>query len=205
MGVSGSGKTTVAEGIARATGMVFAEADEFHSEANIAKMRAGRPLKDADRWRWLEALSEWMRRGAVATHPPSLPARRCGAPTAMSYAAVSTPSTSFTLTGPAELIRTRMATREGHYMPAALLDYQLATLEPLEPDESGIVLDSTRPVTGLVADILTRLEGGKATPRVGIRLEFAVRTSEVIDAVGRHAKRTASQCRRVLTRSHCPP
>jgi hypothetical protein len=66
MGVSGSGKTTVAEGIARATGMVFAEADEFHSEANIAKMRAGRPLKDADRWRWLEALSEWMRRGAVA-------------------------------------------------------------------------------------------------------------------------------------------
>lgn len=90
-------------------------------------------------------------------------------------------------------------------MPAALLDYQLATLEPLEPDESGIVLDSTSPVTGLVADILTRLEGGKATPRVGIRLEFAVRTSEVIDAVGRHAKRTASECRRVLTRSHCPP
>src|SRR5690242_21593133 len=60
MGVSGCGKTTVAQGIARATGMVFAEADQFHSEANVAKMRAGQPLEDVDRWPWLESLADWM-------------------------------------------------------------------------------------------------------------------------------------------------
>ena len=166
MGVSGCGKTTVAQGIARETGMVLAEADAFHSEANVAKMRAGRPLDDADRWPWLEALSRWMRREAAA-----------GASTVIACSALRRPyrdvlrsgmeTVDFIhLTGPAEAIRTRMAAREGHFMPSALLASQLATLEPLEPDESGVVLDIRRPAVALVAEALTWLERGKLKPRV---------------------------------------
>src|SRR6478735_3329764 len=60
MGVSGTGKTTVARGIAAATGWEFAEGDDFHSEANVAKMRAAEPLTDDDRWPWLESIGDWI-------------------------------------------------------------------------------------------------------------------------------------------------
>ena len=161
MGVSGCGKTTVAHGISRGTGMVLAEADDFHSEANVAKMRAGQPLDDDDRWPWLEALSQWMRREASA-----------GASTVIACSALRRPyrdvlrrgmeTVDFIhLTGPAEAIRARMAAREGHFMPSALLASQLATLEPLEPDESGVVLDLRRPAVELVAEALTWLDHGR--------------------------------------------
>ena len=161
MGVSGCGKTTVAHGISRGTGMVLAEADDFHSAANIAKMRDGRPLDDADRWPWLEALSQWMRREAAA-----------GASTVIACSALRRPyrdvlrsgmdTVDFIhLTGPADAIRTRMAAREGHFMPSALLASQLATLEPLEPDESGVVLDLRKTAEELVAEALTWLEHGR--------------------------------------------
>lgn len=157
MGVSGCGKTTVAQGISRATGLVFAEADQFHSDANVAKMRAGQPLDDADRAPWLEALAAWMTaedaRGRSTVIACSALRRayrdvlRAGPPT-LDFVH---------LDGPAEVVRQRMATREGHYMPASLLDSQLRTLEPLEPDESGVVLDLTHSPDELVAEAVSAL------------------------------------------------
>jgi gluconokinase len=147
----------VAQGISRATGLVFAEADQFHSDANVAKMRAGQPLDDADRAPWLEALAAWMTaedaRGRSTVIACSALRRayrdvlRAGPPT-LDFAH---------LDGPAEVVRQRMATREGHYMPASLLDSQLRTLEPLEPDESGVVLDLTHSPDELVAEAVSAL------------------------------------------------
>lgn len=159
MGVSGSGKTTVAEGIAKATGMVFAEADEFHSEANVAKMRAGQPLDDADRWPWLESLAAWM---AAEDQLGRSTVIACSALRRV-YRDVlrkGPPTLDFIhLDGPAQVVRERMATRQGHYMPSSLLDSQLRTLEPLDPDESGAVLDLTRSPDELVAQAVSWLRG----------------------------------------------
>lgn len=141
MGVSGSGKSTIAEGIAERTGWTFAEADEFHPKANIAKMEAGVPLTDEDRWPWLEALGAWMREQSAA-----------GTSTVITCSALRRPyrdllrtgldSLDFIhLDGPADVIRERMGSRKGHFMPPELLQSQLDTLEALEADESGVVLD----------------------------------------------------------------
>ncbi len=141
MGVSGSGKTTVATGIAAATGFTFAEADEFHPAANVAKMAAGQPLTDDDRWPWLAELATWMADRAAAGESTVM---ACSA-LRRSYRDVlraGPPSVDFVLVdGSAQVIRQRMAAREGHYMPVSLLDSQIATLEPLQADESGVALD----------------------------------------------------------------
>ena len=142
MGVSGSGKTTVARGIAGRTGLIFAEADDFHSPANVAKMRSGIPLGDEDRWPWLRALAQWMGEQAAAGHCTVI---ACSA-LRRAYRDVlrSGPAHGVDLVlldGPPELIRRRLLARRGHYMPPSLLDSQLATLEPLGPDEHGVVLD----------------------------------------------------------------
>lgn len=150
MGVSGSGKTTVALGISAATGIVFAEADDFHSTASVTKMRAGIPLDDDDRWPWLHRLADWMAEQAAQ-----------GASTVIACSALKRayrdvladgpPSLDFVhLEGSPEVIRERMARRAGHYMPPSLLDSQLATLEPLEDDESGLELDVALPPDRLV-------------------------------------------------------
>ncbi|MCM0678849.1 gluconokinase [Micromonospora phytophila] len=141
MGVSGAGKTTVARGISAGTGLTFAEADEFHSPANVARMRAGEPLDDAARMPWLRDLAGWMAARAaegVSTVLACSALRR-------SYRDLlrqGAPGVEFVhLDGSAEVIRDRMALRAGHYMPASLLESQLATLEQPDPDESVLVLD----------------------------------------------------------------
>ncbi|MEV4543944.1 gluconokinase [Micromonospora echinaurantiaca] len=141
MGVSGAGKTTVARGIAARTGLTFAEADEFHPPANVERMRAGVPLDDAARQPWLRELAAWMAARAaegVSTVLACSALRR-------SYRDVlrqGPPQVEFVhLDGPAEVIRERLSQRAGHYMPASLLESQLATLEQPDPDESVLVLD----------------------------------------------------------------
>src|SRR5699024_7381384 len=138
MGVSGSGKSTVATGLVRATGYAFAEADEFHPPANVAKMAAGHALVDEDRWPWLRALADWTaarQQEGVSTVMACSALRR-------SYRDVlrtGAPETSFVhVDGAASVIRKRMNHRDGHFMPASLLESQIATLEPLEPDEHGV-------------------------------------------------------------------
>jgi len=157
MGVSGSGKTTVAKGVSAVTGLVFAEADEFHSEGNVAIMRAGEPLRDADRWPWLHQLAAWMTAQAAEGVSTVL---ACSA-LKRSYRDVlrqGLPSMDIVhLDGPVEVIRERMAQRSDHYMPASLLDSQLATLEPPQPDESSVVLDAAMPPDELIAAAVHRL------------------------------------------------
>ncbi|WP_229401354.1 gluconokinase [Micromonospora okii] len=157
MGVSGAGKTTVARGIAARTGLVFAEADEFHSPASVARMRGGVPLDDAARLPWLRDLAGWMAaRGAegVSTVLACSALKR-------SYRDVlrqGPPSVEFVhLDGPAEVIRERLAGRAGHYMPASLLESQLATLERHRPDESVLVLDVSLTPDELVSAAIERL------------------------------------------------
>lgn len=138
MGVAGSGKTTVAELLADHLGWTLAEADEFHSRANVAKMSAGTPLTDADRAPWLASLRDWITAedadvvltcSALRRHYRDV-LRQAGARVRF----VHLEGTPATLAG-------RMAVRSGHFMPTTLLASQLETLEPLDPDEDGVVVD----------------------------------------------------------------
>ncbi|MFJ3723254.1 gluconokinase [Streptomyces sp. NPDC090045] len=140
MGVAGTGKTTVGRLLATSLGIPYAEGDAFHPAANVAKMSAGTPLDDADRWPWLDAIGQWIRNcaglrgGVVAASSLKRVYRdrlRAAAPGAVFVH----------LTGERPLIEKRMADRKGHFMPTTLLDSQFATLEPLQEDELGVVVD----------------------------------------------------------------
>jgi gluconokinase len=140
MGVSGTGKTTVAEHLVKRLGWPFAEGDTFHPEANVAKMRDGIPLDDADRWPWLQSLADWI--GARETAGENAVVT-CSA-LKRSYREVlrtGHPSVWFAHvdTSP-DVLRERLLQRTGHYMPPSLLNSQLATLERLEPDEPGLTI-----------------------------------------------------------------
>lgn len=157
MGVSAVGKSTVAQALARRLGVPFAEADDFHSEANIAKMSAGVPLTDADRKPWLEAIGAWLREreaagsGGVVTCSALKRAYR-------DVLREAAPGAFFLhLTGSRELLQQRIAARRGHFMPPELLRSQLETLEPLGADEFGTTLDVTAPPEELVEEALARL------------------------------------------------
>ncbi len=149
MGVSGSGKTTVGRALARETGGTFFDADDFHSAENVAKMRRGEPLTEADREPWLEVL----RRLVDAWRTDErLAVLACSALTAHSreQLGVGRPGIELVfLHGPAELIRERMRARH-HFMPAELLASQIGTLEP---PEDALRLDVSLPVPALVARI----------------------------------------------------
>lgn len=138
MGVSGSGKTTVAKGISTVLGWEFAEGDDFHGEANVTKMRSGAPLTDDDRWPWLRSIGEWITgkeaagESAVVTCSALRRAYR-------DLLREGRPHVRFLhVEAPREVIQDRMEHRPGHYMPPSLLPSQLATLEPLQPDEPGV-------------------------------------------------------------------
>lgn len=158
MGVSGSGKTTIATRLAERLGYVFAEGDEFHSEANVAKMARGEPLNDADRAPWLAALAEWIaaqngsgRSTVLAcsalkrTYRETLQA---GAPGHVFFLYLAVPRLALV---------ERMKRRKGHYMPLELLDSQLAALEPLAPDEPGLTVDGASPPDTIVERAVERL------------------------------------------------
>lgn len=139
MGVSGSGKSTIAVLVAKRVGWVFADADSFHPPANIDKMRSGIPLTDADRRPWLLALADWM---ADQEQEGNSTVLACSA-LRRSYRDLLSGRTEVDfihLHGPAELIEARMKARD-HFMPPSLLTSQFATLEELQEDERGVVLD----------------------------------------------------------------
>ena len=129
MGVCGCGKTTVGEGLAAATDGVFVEGDSFHSSENVEKMRSGTPLDDTDRQGWLETLAEVIREYAGQ---PGWCFVGCSALKSR-YREIlrrGDPDLGFIyLHGEEPVLRARMEARQGHYMPAGLLDSQLATLE----------------------------------------------------------------------------
>jgi carbohydrate kinase (thermoresistant glucokinase family) len=151
MGVSGAGKTTVGEALAAALGWRFLEGDAFHPEANVAKMSAGVPLDDADRRPWLEALAAEIGRDEAAGRSSVV---GCSA-LKRAYRDIlrgGAPRVRFLhVHGERALLAERVAHRPGHFFPAALLDSQLAALEPLAPDEDGVVVDAALPVEAQVA------------------------------------------------------
>jgi gluconokinase len=157
MGVSGSGKTTVASEVARRLGWVFAEGDDFHPAANVAKMRAGQPLTDEDRQPWLHALADWIGTREAAGDDAVL---TCSAlrRTYRDVLAHDHPSVRFVhVTASPANLRERLERRTGHYMPASLLDSQLATLQPLEPDEPGLTLPGDDDPSAGIEAVLARL------------------------------------------------
>lgn len=140
MGVSGSGKTTVATGLAAALGWEFAEGDDFHPAANVEKMRSGIALTDDDRWPWLEAIGAWISAKEAAGESAVV---TCSA-LRRAYREVlrrDRPAVRFLhVQAPGAVIADRVEHRAGHYMPASLVPSQLATLEPLAPDEPGVTV-----------------------------------------------------------------
>ncbi|WP_425957019.1 gluconokinase [Xylanimonas sp. McL0601] len=158
MGVAGSGKTTVAALLAGRLGAAFAEGDDFHSAANVAKMSAGHPLTDDDRWPWLRGIRDWLAEQHAAGRPAVVP---CSA-LRRAYRDLlrgAGPVQFVHLTGSRELLAGRIQSRVGHYMKPEMLASQLATLEPLGPDEPGFTVDIAGRPERLVDDILAHVRG----------------------------------------------
>ncbi|MCA6093041.1 gluconokinase [Streptomyces sp. SCA3-4] len=151
MGVAGTGKTTVGPLVADALGVPYAEGDDFHPAANIAKMSAGVPLDDADREPWLDAIGDWARDRAERGGVVSCSALKRAYRDRLRAAAPPGTVVFLHLTGDRELIGARMAARRGHFMTTRLLDSQFATLEPLDADEAGIRVDVT-PEAAVIAE-----------------------------------------------------
>lgn len=164
MGVSGSGKTTVAVLLSAALGCQFQEGDDLHPAANVEKMRSGTPLTDADRLPWLQKIADeldgWRARGESGVLTCSALKR--------SYRDIivggRTDVTLVYLKGSRDLIHRRMAARHEHFMPVALLDNQFATLQEPTPDECPITVDVAGRPIDIVGEIVSQLEGRQGSP-----------------------------------------
>jgi len=156
MGVSGAGKSAVGQGLAERLGWRFAEGDALHPARNVAKMKSGQPLTDADRAPWLAAVAQvigtWRHRGehGVITCSALKKAYRQQISDRDDVRLVF-------LEGPREVIAGRVGARQGHFMPPTLLDSQFATLEPPGPDENPITVGINRPVEGVIESIIGAL------------------------------------------------
>ena len=154
MGVSGSGKTSAARELTRQLGWEYIEGDDLHPEANVAKMAAGHPLEDEDRWPWLRRIADVIGEHEAAGTSLVL---TCSA-LKRSYRDLlrdGHPSVWFAhMQVSQQVLADRLAQRKGHYMPPSLLDSQLATLEPLGDDEPGAVIDGDGPLAETVAELL---------------------------------------------------
>jgi gluconokinase len=156
MGVTGSGKSTVMARLAEHVGWRRAEADDFHTPANVAKMSAGRALTDDDRWPWLRAIANWIgeRESAGENAVVTCSALRRKY---RDFLRTGHPSVHFVhLAVDRKILERRMEQRRGHYMPASLLGSQLDTFEPLDPDEPGTLVSGELPPDRIVEEIVTR-------------------------------------------------
>jgi len=157
MGVSGAGKSTIGEQLARRLGWRFTEGDALHPPQNVAKMRSGQPLTDADRAPWLtavaQAIDDWRQRGQRGIITCSALKRAYRRQIIGDRGDVRL----VFLKGPRVLIADRMAARHDHFMPASLLDSQFGTLEVPGPDEHPIAVGVDRPAREIVGRIVDSL------------------------------------------------
>lgn len=156
IGVTGTGKTTVGLALAQATGWQFADADDFHSQANREKMHAGIPLVDEDREPWLRSLHEqiveWVQDGVDGILACS--ALRESYRVTLTAGVPPDLFRTIYLSGPAEVIHARLITRQGHYMPASLLPSQMATLEPPHGAVEVSIVKTVREIVQQIVRIL---------------------------------------------------
>lgn len=160
MGVSGCGKSSLGAALAAALVLPFTDADDLHPAANRAKMAAGQPLTDADRWPWLQAVGAVLAGGAGMVACSAL--RRTYRDRLREAAG---PVQFLHLVAPRKVIAQRLAARRGHFMPLALLDSQLATLEPLAPGE-GWTLEVSGPQEANLATALQLLARAPSNLRI---------------------------------------
>jgi gluconokinase len=164
MGVSGSGKSTVAGLLAGRLGWELAEGDDMHPRANIDKMAAGHPLDDEDRWPWLAKIAEWIREHTEAGHPGIV---TCSALKHSYRDVLRGDGVVFVyLAGTHDQIAARMVARHGHFMSVGMLDSQIATLEPPTADEGDAIrVDVTGSPYAETEQIIARLHlAGVAAP-----------------------------------------
>ena len=168
MGVSGSGKSTIGEKLAERLNWNFEDGDKFHPASNVAKMRAGHPLTDEDRWPWLQAIADEIDRICKAGQHAVI---ACSA-LRRAYRDVLVHGRSdvrmIYLKGSQELIAGRLAQRKGHFMPPGLLDSQFKTLEPPDRNENPVTVSIDAAVDAIVDDIIRQLDPTPAdsgTPR----------------------------------------
>jgi carbohydrate kinase (thermoresistant glucokinase family) len=151
MGVCGCGKSSVGQGIAAALGLPFTDGDDLHPPANVAKMASGQPLTDADRWPWLTRVGETLAPGGVVACSALKRAYR-------DHIRAAASDTIFVyLHGDRALLAERLAARPNHFMPPALLDSQLATLEPPFGEPRCITVDIAGPKDQVIAAALKAL------------------------------------------------
>lgn len=156
MGVASCGKTTIGEALARHFSVPFIEGDKLHGETNVAKMSVGIPLTDEDRWPWLARVGEALQ-GQEGCISSCSALKRAYRDAIMLSAA--RPVTFVHLNGAADVLRRRIAARAGHFMPASLLDSQLATLELPQADEDAVIIDIDQPTGAIVRAACTLLTG----------------------------------------------
>lgn len=155
MGVSGSGKSTVAALLAGQLDWDLAEGDDMQPEKNVDKMHAGHPLTDEDRWPWLETVASWINGHTIAGVPGII---TCSALKRIYRDVMRGDNVVFVhLVGSKDQIGPRLMARTGHYMPAGLLDSQIATLEPPGPDENVLEIDVRAQPPTEAAQIIERL------------------------------------------------
>ncbi|MGJ4892441.1 gluconokinase [Bradyrhizobium sp. HKCCYLRH3099] len=164
MGVSSSGKSTVGAALGERLGWRFEDGDSFHPPANVAKMSAGHPLTDEDRWPWLRAIAEEIARCRAHGEHIIL---ACSA-LKRAYRDILVGSRDDVrlvyLSGSRELIADRMEHRENHFMPPGLLASQFATLEPPTADERPITVSVHAPIAAIVDEVLQQLHAGQGRP-----------------------------------------
>ena len=158
MGVSGSGKSTISERLAARLGWRFEDGDRYHPPANVAKMSAGQPLTDEDRWPWLQAIADEIDRLSAAGQRAVV---ACSA-LKRAYRDILVHGRNdiriVFLNGTQELIADRLAARKGHFMPPGLLASQFRALQPPQPDERPIEVSIDAPVEAIVDDIIRQLK-----------------------------------------------
>jgi len=195
MGVSGTGKTTMGKALALQEGWTFAEGDQFHPEANVAKMRQGIPLDDDDRWPWLRKIADWIGEQEAAGNSAVV---ACSA-LKRSYRdllADGHPSVWFAhLTAPEAELDRRLRNRPGHYMPASLLPSQLETLQPLEADEHGETFDDA----GGVEDVVRQVTAAMPRPSASTASATPAEPGEAADVAAATTPRDDRPARSTAT------
>ncbi|MGJ7570000.1 gluconokinase [Variovorax sp. RB2P76] len=166
MGVSGTGKSSVAAALSQMLGVPWVDGDDLHAPEAVARMRAGLPLADADRWPWLDRIGACLADRTAAPHGVVVACSALRRAYRDRLRAASPDLQFVFLDGPSALIRQRMAQRTGHYMPPALLESQLQTLEPPDADETDVLRAAIdTPVSLIVADVGARLLQRRASAR----------------------------------------